>query len=153
LEDIEELERVVAGLRGQAMQQVRRLVAVLARMRKDLTPSARAHMIKELGWHLGPSYEIGGAGGGSSESEPTWLLEGTGRIMSRLATWEREHQAHVEQFEAVREEMAMLDDGLACAEERLAEERAADLRERAKGIGSSGACRSSPCGWECCGAR
>ncbi len=89
-----ELKRVVAGLRGQAMQQVRRLVAVLARMRKDLTPSARAHMVKVLGWRLGPSHETGGADGGSSESEPTWLLEGTGWIMSRLATWEREHQVH-----------------------------------------------------------
>jgi hypothetical protein len=48
LEEIEEIERVVAGLRGRAMQQVRRFVAVLAQMRKDLTPSARANMIKEL---------------------------------------------------------------------------------------------------------
>jgi hypothetical protein len=37
LEKIEEIERVVAGLRGRAMQQVRRLLAMLARMR-NLTP-------------------------------------------------------------------------------------------------------------------
>jgi hypothetical protein len=86
LEEIEaELERVVAGLNGRAMQQVRRFLALLARMRKDLTPSARANMIKELGWHLGPNHGTLGAGGDSRGPEPTWLLEGTGRIMSRLA--------------------------------------------------------------------
>jgi hypothetical protein len=136
LEEIEvELEGVIAGLRGRAMQQVRRFVAVLAQMRKDLTPSTRTQMIKELGWHLGPNHGTGGAGGDGSESEPTWLLEGTGWIMSRLATIrEQKHQAQVERFRAMQEKMAMLDDGLACAEERLAEKRAAELKERAKEI-------------------
>jgi hypothetical protein len=134
LEEIEELEKVVAGLRGQAMQQVRRLFAVLARMRKDLSPSARALMIKDLGWHLGPSCGAEDVGGAGSKSGPTWLLGRTGRIMSGLAAWEQEHQAHAERFKAVREEMAVLDDGLACAEERLAQERAADLKKRAKEI-------------------
>jgi hypothetical protein len=94
LEEIEEIERVVAGLRGQAMQQVRRFLAMLARMRKDLTPVARADMIKELGWHLGPNHESGGAGGNCRGPEPTWLLEGTSRIMSGLAYVEQQHQAH-----------------------------------------------------------
>ncbi len=48
-EDDAELEEMIAGLRGRALQQVRRYVAVLARMRRDLTPCARIHMIKELG--------------------------------------------------------------------------------------------------------
>ncbi len=129
------IKGMVAGLRGRAMQQVRRFVAVLPRMRKDLTSSARAHMIKELGWHLGSNHETGGASGGGGESEPTWLLEGTGWIMSRLATiWEQKHEAQVERFKAMREKMAMLDDGLACTEERLAVKRAADLKERANEI-------------------
>jgi hypothetical protein len=58
-EDDAELEEMIAGLRGRDLQQVRRYVAVLARMRRDLTPSARIHMIKELGWHLGPTRETG----------------------------------------------------------------------------------------------
>jgi hypothetical protein len=117
------------------MQQVRRFLALLARIRKDLTPSARANMIKELGLHLGPNHGNGGTGGDSRGPEPTWLLEGTGRIMSRLAaSWEQKHQAHEERFRAIREEMAMLDDGMACAEKRLAEKRAAELKERAKEI-------------------
>jgi hypothetical protein len=57
-EDDAELEEMIAGLQGRA--QVRRYVAVLARMRKDLTPCARIHIIKELGWHLGPARETGG---------------------------------------------------------------------------------------------
>jgi hypothetical protein len=106
-----ELEEMIAGLRGRALQQVRRFVAVLARMRKDLTPSARAHMIKELGWHLGSNRETRGAGGDGSEPEPTWLLEGTGWIMSKLATIrEQKHQAQEERFRAMQEKMAMLDD-------------------------------------------
>jgi hypothetical protein len=75
------LEEMIAGL-----QQVRRYVAVLARMRKDLMPSARTHLIKELGWHLGSTHEIGDAGCESNEPEPTWLLDGTRWIMNRLAT-------------------------------------------------------------------
>jgi hypothetical protein len=127
LEEIEaEIEGVIAGLRGRAMQQVWRFVAVLARMRKDLTPSARTQMIKELGWHLGPNHGTGGASGDGSEPEPTWLLEGTSWIMSRLATIrEQKHQAQVERFRAMQERMAMLDDGMTCAEERLAKKRAA----------------------------
>ncbi len=121
-EDDTELEEIIACLRGRALQQVRRYVAVLARMRRDLTPSARIRIIKELGWHLGSSRKTGGAGRDGSEPEPTWLLEGTGWVMSKLATIrEQKHQARMERFRAMQERMAMLDDGLASAEERLAE--------------------------------
>jgi hypothetical protein len=130
-----ELEDMIAGLRGRALQQVRRYVAVLARMRRDLMPSARTHMIKELGWHLGSNRETGGTGRGGGEPEPTWLLEGTGWIMSKLATIrEQKHQAQMERFRAMQERMAMLDDGLASAEERLADKREVKLKERAKEI-------------------
>ncbi len=107
---------MVAGLRGRAMQQVRRLLAMLARMRKDLTPSPRADMIKELGWHLGPNHGFRGGGGDSRGPEPAWLLEGANRIMSGLVSWERMHQTHEERFRAVREEMPTLGDDLECAE-------------------------------------
>ncbi len=134
-EDNMELEEMIAGLRGRALQQVRRYVAVLARMRKDLTPGARIRMIKELGWHLGSNRETGRAGRDGSEPEPTWLLEGTGWVMSKLATIrEQKHQARMERFRAMQERMAMLDDGLASAEERLAEKREAELKDRAKEI-------------------
>jgi hypothetical protein len=98
-EDDAGLEEIIAGLRGRALQQVQRYVAVLARMRKDLTPSARTHMIKELGWHLGPTHETGGAGRENNEPEPTWLLDGTRWIMNRLATIrEQKQQAQEERF-------------------------------------------------------
>jgi hypothetical protein len=135
-EEIEGIGRVVAGLKGRAMQQVRRFLAMLARMRKDLSPSARIELIKELGWHLGqvPGRGSGGAGGSGRGPEPTWLLEGTRRIMNKLDDWQRTYEDHEERFRAVREEMATLDDGLACAEEGLAAKRAAELKERAKEI-------------------
>ncbi len=103
-------------------------------MWKDLTPSARIDMIKDLGWHLGSNHGFEGTSGNGRGPEPTWLLKGTSRIMSQLASWEQQHKAHEERFKAVREEMAMLDDGLACAEKRLAEKRAAELKERAKEV-------------------
>jgi hypothetical protein len=48
LEEIEEIGRVVAGLRGRALRQVRRFLVMLTRMRKDLSPSARIEVIREL---------------------------------------------------------------------------------------------------------
>jgi hypothetical protein len=130
-----ELEEMITGLQGRALQQVRWYVAVLARMRRDLRPSARTCMIKQLGWHLGLTCETGGADRDRNEPEPTWLLDGTGWIMSRLATiTEEKHQAQMERFRAMQERMAMLDDGLPDAEERLAEKGEAELRARAAEI-------------------
>ncbi len=57
LEEIVEIGRVVAGLRGRAMQQVRRFLIMLAWMQKDLSPSASFEVIRELGWRLGSSRE------------------------------------------------------------------------------------------------
>jgi hypothetical protein len=54
--------------------------------------------------------------------------------MNKLDDWQRTCEDHEERFRAVREEMATLDDGLACAEERLAAKRAAKLEERAKEV-------------------
>ncbi len=73
LEEIKEIGRVVARLRGRALQQVRRFLVMLTRMRKDLSPSARIEVIRELGWHLGSSRKSGGASRGDHEPEPTGL--------------------------------------------------------------------------------
>ncbi len=85
-EDDSQIDEMIAGLRGRALHQVRQYVAVLVRMRRDLTPSARTRMIKTLGWHLGPAHETGGAARRECEPEPAWLLNGTGWIMNKLAT-------------------------------------------------------------------
>jgi hypothetical protein len=126
-EDDAGLEEMIAGLRRRALQQLLRYVAVLARMRKDLTPSAWTHMIKELGWHLGPTHETGGAGRDNSKPEPTWLLDGTGWVMIRLATIrEQKQQAGEERFRAMQEKLVMLKQGLDDTEVRLAEKREAE---------------------------
>ncbi len=57
LEEIEEFSRKVIGLCGRARWQVRKLLTMLARMRKDLPPSARAEAVRRLGWRLGPGLE------------------------------------------------------------------------------------------------
>jgi hypothetical protein len=120
-EDDSRLEEMIAGLRGRALLQVWQYMALLARMRRDLTPSARTRMIKTLGWHLGPAHETGGAACRERDPEPAWLLNGTGWIMNRLATIRmHKQQVHEEQFAAVQERLAMLDDGLAAAEACLA---------------------------------
>jgi hypothetical protein len=117
LEEIEEIGRVVAGLRGRALQQVRRFLVMLTRMRKDLSPSARIEVIRELGWHLGSSRESGGASGGDHGPEPTGPPEGTSRIMSYLESWRQTYESERERRRAEREESAVPGDSLACAEE------------------------------------
>ncbi len=125
---------MVAGLRGRAMQQVWKFLIMLARMRKDLSPSARIEVIRELGWRLGSSSEFGGGSGGDRGPEPARLPEGTSRIMNYLEDWRRRSEDGKERRRAAREEMATPDDGLACAEEQLATKRAAELKMRAKGV-------------------
>ena len=61
----------MAGLSGRAMRQVRKLLTMLAQMRKDLPPSARIEVVRELGWRLGSSREAGGTSEGDPGSEPT----------------------------------------------------------------------------------
>jgi hypothetical protein len=103
-DDESSLEETIARLRGQALHQVRQYVAILARMRRTLTPSTRARMIKVLGWHLGPAHETGGATPREHEPEPAWLLHGTGWVMNKLATLRRhEQQVQEEQIAAVQD--------------------------------------------------
>jgi hypothetical protein len=127
------LEEMIAGLRRRALQQGQWYVAVLARMRKDLKASAWTRMLRELGWHLGPAHETVGASRESNKPEPTWLLDRTRWIMNRLATIrEQKQQAWEEQFRAMQEILAMMDDGLDDAEEHLAKKREAELQAQAK---------------------
>jgi hypothetical protein len=116
------------------MRQVRKLLTMLAQMRKDLSPSARIEAIRELGWRLGSSREAGRAGEDNHGPEPTQPSEEGSRIMKYLEDWRRMYEDGKERRGAAREEMVTLDDGLACAEERLAAKRAAELEERAKVI-------------------
>jgi hypothetical protein len=121
-EDESRLEEMIAGLRGRALHQVCQYVAILARMWRDLAPSTRARMIKALGWHLGSAPETGGVTRGEREPEPAWLLHGTGWVMNKLATVRRlEQRVQEEQFMAVQERLALLDDSLAAGEVYLAE--------------------------------
>jgi hypothetical protein len=57
LEEIEELGRIMIGLSGRAKRQVRKLLTMLARMRKDLPPGAQAEAVRRLGWRLRPIRE------------------------------------------------------------------------------------------------
>ncbi len=133
--DESRLDGTIARLRGQAPHQVRLYVAILARMRRNLTPSTRACMIKALGWHLGPAHETGGATPREHEPEPAWLLHGTGWVMNKLATMRRHaQQVQEEQIAAVQERLALLDDSLATAEEFLEDERKAGLRTWVKAV-------------------
>jgi hypothetical protein len=134
LEEIEEIGRAVAGLKGRAMRQVRKLLTMLAQMGKDLPPSARIEAIRELGWRLGSSCEVGRASEDDHGPEPTQPSGGGGRIMKYLEDWRRIYEDGEERRGVAREEMVTPDDGLACAEEGLAAKRAAELEERAKVI-------------------
>ncbi len=135
LEEIEDIGRAVVGLSGRAMRQVRKLLTVLAQMRKDLPPSARSEAVRGLGWRLGSSRKARRASEGDSGPEPTQAPGGGDQIMKYLGDWRRMYEEGEERREAASSEAAKQDDNLACAEERLAAKRAAELEKRAKVIG------------------
>jgi hypothetical protein len=132
LEEIEEFGRKVIGLSGRARRQVRKLLTMLARMRKDLPPSARTEAVRRLGWRLGSGREASGASADDSGPEPTQAPEGGDQIRKYLKEWQQKYKEGEEQYRVEREEAARSDDGLACPEERLAAKRAAGLEKRAK---------------------
>jgi hypothetical protein len=133
LEEIEELGRTVIGLSGRAMRQVRRLLTMLTQMRKDLPPSARTEAVRRLGWRLGPGRKASRASMDDSGPEPTQAPEG-GDQRKFVEEWWRMRREGEERYKAARNKAARPDDSLACAEERLATKRAAELEERAKVI-------------------
>jgi hypothetical protein len=120
LEEIEEFGRKVIGLSGRARRQVRKLLTMLARMRKDLPPSARTEAVRRLGWRLGPSREASKASADNSGPEPTQAPGGGDQIRKYLEEWQQMYKEGEERYRAKREEAASLDDDLACAEEWLA---------------------------------
>jgi hypothetical protein len=76
LEETEEFGRKVFGLSSRARRQVRRLLATLVRMRKDLPPNARTEAVRRLGWRLGSGREVSRASAEDSGPEPTQVPEG-----------------------------------------------------------------------------
>jgi hypothetical protein len=132
LEEIEEFGRKVTRLSGQARWQVRKLLTMLARMRKDLPPSARTEAVRRLGWRLGPGLEASRASAEDSGPEPTQAPEGGDQIRKYLEEWQRKYKESEERYKNEREEAARSDDELAHAEESLTAERAAELEKRAK---------------------
>ncbi len=84
LEETEEFGRKVTGLSGRARWQVRKLLAVLTRMRKNLPPSARIEAVRRLGWRLGPGIEACRAIAESSDPELMRVPEGGDQIRKFL---------------------------------------------------------------------
>jgi hypothetical protein len=116
------------------MRQVRKLLTMLAQMRKNLPPSARTEVVRRLGWRLGPSRGASRASEGNPGPEPTQAPGGGDQIRKYLEDWRRMYKEGEERYKAARDEATIPDDSLICAEERLAAKRAAELEKRAKVI-------------------
>ncbi len=134
LEETEEFGRKVTGLSGRARWQVRKLLAVLTRMRKSLPPSARIEAVRRLGWRLGPRIEACRAIAERSGSELTRAPEGGDQIRKFLEEWQQKYKESEERYRAERDEAFRSDDEAARAEEQLAAEKAAELEKRTKMI-------------------
>jgi hypothetical protein len=98
LEETEEFGRKVIGLSGGARWQVRKLLAVLTRMRKDLPPSARIQAVRRLGWRLGPGLEAGRTSAEDSGPGPTQTPEGGDQIRKFLEEWQRKYKESEERY-------------------------------------------------------
>jgi hypothetical protein len=134
LEETEEFGRKVIGLSGRARWQVRKLLAVLTRMRRDLPPSARIEAVRRLGWRLGPGLEDSRASAEDSGPEPTRTPEGGDQIRKFLEEWQRKYRESEERYRTERDKAFRSDDESARAEEQLAAERAAELEKRTKRV-------------------
>ncbi len=132
LEETEEFGRKLTGLSGRARWQVRKLLAVLTRMRKSLPPSARIEAVRRLGWRLGPGIEACRAIAEGSGPEPTRAPEGGNQIRKILEEWQQKYKESEERYRAERYEAFWSDDEAARAEEQLAAEREAELEKRIK---------------------
>jgi hypothetical protein len=134
LEETEEFGRKVTGLSGRARWQVRKLLAVLTRMRKNLPPSARIEAVRRLGWRLGPGIEACRAIAERSSPEPTRVPEGGEQIRKFLEEWQQKYKESEERYRVERDEAFRSDDEAGRAEGQLAAERAAKLEKRTKMI-------------------
>jgi hypothetical protein len=134
LEETEEFGRRVTGLSGRARWQVRKLLAVLTHMRKNLPPSARIEAVRRLGWRLGPGIEACRAVAERSGPEPTRVPEGGDQIRKFLEEWQQKYKESEERYRAERDEAFRSDDEAGRAEEQLATEKATELEKRTKMI-------------------
>jgi hypothetical protein len=134
LEETEEFGRKVTGLSGRARWQVRKLLAVLTRMRKNLPPSARVEAVRRLGCRLGPGIEASGTTTEEAGPRPVQTTEGGDQIRKFLEEWQQKYREIEERYRAERDEAFRSEDEVTRAEERLAAERAAELKKRAKTI-------------------
>jgi hypothetical protein len=134
LEETEEFGRKVTGLSGRARWQVRKLLAVLTRMRKNLPPSARVEAVRRLGWRLGPGIEAGTGTAEGAVPRPVQAPETGDQIRKFLEEWQQKYRESEERYRAERDEAFRSDDEAARAEEQLAAKRTAKLKERTKTI-------------------
>jgi hypothetical protein len=134
LEETEEFGRKVTGLSGRARWQVRKLLAVLTRMRKNLPPSARVEAVRRLGWRLGPGIETSGTTTEEASPRPTQASEGGDQIRRFLEDWQQKYRESEERYRAERDEAFRSDDEVTRAEEQLVAERAAELKKRTETI-------------------
>ncbi len=134
LEETEEFGRKVTGLNGKARWQVRKLLAVLTRMRKNLPPSARIEAVRRLGWRLGPGIEACRTIAEGSGPRPTQVPEGGDQIRKFLEEWQQKYKESEERYRAERDEAFRSDDEVARAEEQLDAKKATELEKRTKVI-------------------
>ncbi len=113
LEETEEFGRKVTGLSGRARWQVRKLLAVLTRMRKNLPPSARIEAVRRLGWRLGPGIEACRAITEGSDPRPTQVPEGGDQIRKFLEEWQQKYKESEERYRTERDEAFRSDDKVA----------------------------------------
>jgi hypothetical protein len=134
LEETEEFGRKVIGLSGRARWQVRKLLAVLTRMRKNLPPSARVEAVRRLGWRLGPGIEACRTITEGTGPRPAQVPEGGDQIRKFLEEWQQKYKESEERYRAERDEAFRSDDVVMRAEEQLVVERTAELEKRTKTI-------------------
>ncbi len=134
LEETEEFGRKVTGLSGRARWQVRKLLAVLTRMRKNLPPSARVEAVRKLGWRLGPGIEACRAIAKGTDPKPAQTSGDSDQIKKFQEEWQQKYRESEERYRAERDEVFRSDDEVAQAEEQLVAERAAELKKRAETI-------------------
>ncbi len=124
----------MTGLSGRARWQVRKLLAVLTRMRKNLPPSARIEAVRRLGWRLGPGIEACRTVAEGSHPRLTRVPGGGDQIRRFLEEWQQKYKESEERYRAERDEAFPSDDEVAHAEEQLVAEKAAELEKRTKTI-------------------
>ncbi len=134
MEETEEFGRKVTGLSGRARWQVRKLLAVLTRMRKNLPPSARVEAVRKLGWRLGPGIEACRTVAEGTDSKSAQAQEGGDQIRKFLEEWQQKYRESEERYKAERDEAFRSDDEAARVEEQLTAKRKAELNERIKTV-------------------